>query len=119
MGMFQTTGSNERFGILEGSRQKTVAAAGSAQTDATLVGANINIVTGASGTNGVVLSRAKTKGRASLVYSSAATNALLLYPPVGGTINGGTLNASLSVAAQKPALVYAITALDFIVTLSA
>lgn len=114
MGMFQTVGSNERFGIVEGSRQRTVAAAGSAQTDATLIGANVTIVTGATGTNGVVLRKAKSL-YAGVVYPSAATNALLLYPPSGGTINGGSADASLSIVARKPAIFYAITAIDFIV----
>lgn len=118
MGMFQTIGSNERYGIIEGARQRTVAAAGSAQTDATLIGANVTIVTGASGTNGVVLRKANNK-YAALVYTSAATNALLVYPPSGGTINGGSVNASFSIPAKKTAAFYAITAIDFVANLSA
>ena len=116
MGMFQTVGSNERFGILEGARQKSVAAAGSSQTDAALIGANISIVSGATGSNGVVLRPVKGNTMyAAMVYSSAATNALLLYPPSGGTINGGTANASISITARKPAMIYSISPLNFIV----
>lgn len=120
MGMFQTTGSNERLAVLEGTRQRTIAAAGSAQADAALIGANITVVTAASGTNGVVLRKAKSGNPyTGMVYSSAATNALLVYPPVGGTINNGTANAALSVAARKPIFFVAVSAVDFIVNVGA
>ena len=114
MGMFQTIGSNERYGVIEGARQRTVAAAGSGQSDAALIGANVSIVTGATGSNGVVLRKAKSN-YAGVIYSSAATNALLVYPPSGGTINGGSTDASVSLTAKKPAIFYAIGPLDFIV----
>ena len=118
MGMFQTTGSNERYGIIEGSRQRTIAAAGSSQTDATLIGANVTIVSGASGTNGVILRKGKNL-YSGVIYPSAATNALLVYPPSGGTINGGSANASFSVTARKPAIFYFITPIDIIINQSA
>lgn len=102
MGMFQTVGSNLRYGVLEVARQRTVAAAGTGQTDATAVGGGgLNVVTGSSGTNGVRLPKGKNP-HTFWVYSSAATNAMLVYPPTGGTINNGTANAALSVAARKP-----------------
>lgn len=119
MGMFQTTGSNERYGILEGSRQRTVAAAGSAQTDATLIGANVSLVTGATGANGVVLHKASKGPYTGMIYSSAATNALLVYPPTGGTINNGSVNAAFSLTARKPVTFMATTAIDFVFNLSA
>lgn len=121
MGIFQTRGSNERFGVIESSVQRTVAATGSAQTDAALIGANVSVVTGASGSNGVVLRKGKGTPYAGVIYSSAATNALLVYPPVGGTINNGSLNAAVSVAARKPAIFWMVagSGLDFIVNLSA
>jgi hypothetical protein len=119
MGMFQTTGSNERFGVLEGSRQRSVAATGSSQTDAANVGRNVNLVTGADGTKGVILSPAKIVGQSYLVYSSAATNALPVYPPSGGTINSGTANASLSVTARKPVYFIATSKIDFIAIVGA
>lgn len=102
MGMFQTRGSNERYGILETSVQRTIAAAGSSQTDATLIGANVTVVTGATGTNGVVLRATKKNPYTSLVYSSAATNALLIYPPVGGNFNNGVVNTPFSATARTP-----------------
>lgn len=123
MGMFQTRGSNERYGVIESAIQRTVAATGSGQSDAALIGANVSNVTSASGTNGVVLRKGKGGNPyAGVVYSSAATNALLLYPPVGGAINGGTVNAALSIVARKPAIFWMIadgTGLNFIVNASA
>lgn len=121
MGMFQTRGSNERYGVIESSIQRSAAAAGSSQTDATLIGANVSNISGATGSNGVVLRKGKNTPYAGVIYSSAATNALLVYPPVGGTINGGSVNASVSVAARKPAIFWMIagTGLDFIMNLGA
>lgn len=114
-----TIGAAERIAILTGSRQRNVAATGSTQTDAAIIGANVNIISGADGTKGVALR--KPKGLTSkltvyvaLVYSSAATNALLVYPPVGGTINNGAVNAALSIAAQKPAIFWSVNGTDFI-----
>lgn len=118
MGMFQTPGSNERFGVLETSRQRSVAASGSSQTDAALIGANVSLVSGASGTNGVVLRKGKAQ-YTGMIYSSAATNALLVYPPAGGTINNGSVNSPFSVTARKPAIFTSTTLIDFIINQSA
>lgn len=101
-------GALERFGVLVTSRQRTAAAAGSSQADATLIGAFATTITGASGTNGVVLRNTKNPYTA-LVYSSAATNALLIYPPVGGTINSGSVNAAFSATARKPVVLYCLS----------
>lgn len=80
----------------------TVAAAGSDQAGAALLTAGVlNVVTGATGSNGARLPVA-TAGEIVRVYPSAATNALLVFPPTGGTINNGSANASLSCAARKP-----------------
>lgn len=80
----------------------TIAAAGTTQTTGTAVttqGQLVN-VTAASGTNGVTLPVSQA-GTEFLIYSSAATNALLVYPPLTGAINNGTVNTSLSVTARK------------------
>lgn len=121
MGMFLTDGSAERIGILTAGRQATIAAAGSGQTDATTAGGSVSIVTAASGANGVIVAKAKIIGRQRVIYSSAATNALLVYPPVGGTINNGTINAALSLPARKPVYMIAIdnTGLNWIANISA
>ncbi len=101
-GGLQTIGANERLGVLEIVRRKTVAAAGTSQTDAALIGANVTVVTGASSSNGVILRKTKNNPYTVLVYSSAATNALKVYPPVGGNFNDGVVNTPLSATAQTP-----------------
>lgn len=88
----------------QGPASVTIAAAGANQGAATeCIEGVTNVVTGASGTNGVRLP-VGVAGDIVRVYSSAATNAILVYPPTGGTINAGSANASLSVAARKPAV---------------
>ena len=87
----------------------SVAAAGTTQGTATVLpplAGQIHPVTGASGTNGVVLSPqdAVTGRRVSIANMSA--NALLVYPPSGGTIGGLGLNAAfVSTAAHGVCMV--------------
>jgi len=78
----------------------TIAAAGSDQAGATLVTHRIEVVSGASGANGARLPVASA-GAEYVLYSSAAANALLVYPATSGTINDGTANASVSVTARR------------------
>lgn len=53
------------------------------------------------------------------VYNKGA-NALLIYPPVGGVINGLSTNAGYSVATATPFVeVYCIDALTYIASQSA
>jgi hypothetical protein len=100
MGMFHTLGSNSRDGVLSAVRQGTRAAAGSSQATGASLPNVVSIITGATGTNGVTLPKAKMMGRVLTIYSSAATNALLIWPPVGGSINNGTTDASFSATAR-------------------
>lgn len=108
MGMFQTRGSNARYGVLEANVQGNQVAAGANQATAASLTGVVTIVSGATGTNGVILPKAKVQGRSLVIYSSAATNALLIYPPVGGTINNGALNASFSATARTPILLWSV-----------
>lgn len=85
---------------LQGNFQ-TVAAAGTSQATGAAIRASNVTVTSASGTNAVVLPNADI-GDSILLYSSAATNALLVFPPSGGNINAAAANASFSAAAQTP-----------------
>lgn len=122
MGMFQTRGSNERYGVLESSVQRTIAATGTNQATGALIGANVTIVTGGNGTVGVTLRQSKTNSQSytGMVFNSSGS-ALLIYPPLGGNINNGTTNASLSLASNKTAL-FASTIgnqLNFIANISA
>lgn len=78
----------------------TVAAAGSSRTDAaSLATYRTTTVTGADGTKGVILPATDDIGHTRIVYNSAGSN-LLVYPDAGGTINGGSTNASVTVATK-------------------
>lgn len=73
----------------------SIAAAGSAQGDATAVTAGINTVSAADGTKGVILPAAKT-GLVVQVYNEHATNGLKVYPATGDDINDGSANAAIT-----------------------
>ena len=90
----------------------TIAAAGNAQNNATAVPANaaVVLVTGASGTNGVILPTPTQIGQQVEIVNTNGTNALLIYPDSGGTggkIANGAANASYSLAAAKGATLVA------------
>ncbi len=73
-----------------------VAAAGSAQTDATPVMPGFTEVSGANGTKGVILA----SGRRGSVFTIKGTTSgvLKVYPPSGAAINGLSANAAMSLA---------------------
>jgi hypothetical protein len=85
----------------------TIGAAGTNQATAAAIPGEVTVVSGASGTNGVILP-VPTQGQRFEIISSAATNALLVFPPLGGTINYAAVNASLSVAARKKVMLIAL-----------
>jgi hypothetical protein len=51
---------------------------------------------------------------AEIVLNVTTATAALLFPPSGGTINGGAANASVSIAQNKPTLVRRITSTIFV-----
>ena len=77
----------------------SVAAAGTNQGNATplppLAG-QIHPVTGASGTNGVVLSAQDAVTGRRVYIANLSSNALLVYPPSGGIIGGLAMNAAFT-----------------------
>lgn len=84
--------------LLTGAPQ-TVASAGNSQGTAAALSASVSNVTGADLTKGVVLPLPTASGRAFLVINAAA-NALKVYPPAGGSINGAAADAANSQAAN-------------------
>lgn len=71
-------------------------AAGANQNQATGLTADLNAVTGATGTNGVRLPTAAA-GDSLIVINTHTANALLVYPATGAQINGGGANAAVTV----------------------
>ena len=61
--------------------------------------------------SGALLS-ALQQGQTQVVFNDDPTNALLVYPPPGGTINALAANAGYSLAAQSKATFYFIMALE-------
>lgn len=85
-----------------------ITAAGTTTADATAIAQGVNVVgTTASGT-GVRLPT-MAAGDVIRVFNQGA-NALLVYPPTGGTINALSANAGFSVGAGKAAMFTAATA---------
>lgn len=82
-----------------GGVPSTIASAGSTQGTATAITSSLVTATGATGATGVILPAAMP-GDSVTVYTSAATNALLVYPPTGAAINAASANAAYSLAAQ-------------------
>lgn len=82
----------------------TVAAAGSSQATATSLTANCSNVT--SGSGGVILGPSEVRDPVLIVNNSGGT--VSVYPPVGGTINGGTLNAAFSLTNGKALSINAV-----------
>lgn len=94
----------------------TVAAAGTTQATATQLAAPFNLISNNTAANGVILPVASGIRQTITVYPQLATNAPKVYPPVGGTINSGTVNVSVASTAQKAVDYIAIdtTGLNFV-----
>jgi hypothetical protein len=75
----------------------TPAAAGSNQGNATAITKQLNAVTAADATKGVILPTA-VAGQPVLIVNTVAASVLKVYPASGGTINGLSQDAAFSVA---------------------
>lgn len=87
-------------GTVSNPNVQTVAAAGTTQATATPLLVQLNVVSNNTAANGLVLP-VGTKGQTVAVMPALATNAPKIYPPLGGTINFGTVNASVAAPAQR------------------
>jgi len=78
----------------------TLAAAGTTQAGASAIAAEITTITNNTAANGVILP-VPTQGQKFYIIPALVTNAPLVYPPVGGSINFGTVNAGVAIPARK------------------
>ena len=78
----------------------SMAAAGSTQVTAVALTAPTTIITNNTAANGVILP-VGSKGQVVTVIPQLATNAPRIYPPVGGTVNFGTVNVHAAAPAQR------------------
>lgn len=93
-----------------------VAHSGGGQTLATPLTASVNnIITVGAAADSVILT-GTVIGYSQTVRNSAAANAAAVFPPVGGTINGGSTNASVSLAAGAFATYTLIAANTWVAT---
>jgi hypothetical protein len=82
-----------------GSSNTGIIATGSTQATAYAITATNSIFTTVSSGTGGILQTATSPGDEGTITNFGA-NSLTVYPPVGGTINNGTVNAGVTVSAN-------------------
>lgn len=85
---------------IQGTVAAGLTALGTTQANALAIGADVNQFTTVAAGTGAVLPP-MNPGDSCVIFNKGA-NALLVYPPVGGTINSLGLNAGYSVATATP-----------------
>lgn len=110
------------FGRFDNATPNTVDAlttAGTTQSGAPLLVGAINVLTTASGQVAALLPTNHAASSPIIVRVNTAT-AATIFPPTGGSINGGAANASFSVAQNKPTVFFAHpNGIDYTAVLSA
>jgi len=87
----------------------TVGAAGTVQSDATEVSAQITVISNNTAANGVRLP-VGFQGQKIILYPSLITNAPKVWPPVGGTVASLAANANTTAAARVKTEFYCVSA---------
>lgn len=103
---------------IAGTLTNTLTATGSAQGDALAMRDDINIVTTAAASTGVILP-SNTQPSDVIVIANHGANSLSVYPPTGGKIANGSANAALALAATKTGIYISINGTDFAAVISA
>lgn len=101
-----------------GYLSNTLTAAGSTQGTALPITTDFAVCTTVASGTGVILP-ANAVASDQYMIANHGSNALLVYPPTGGAIANGTVNAGLSVPATKSVILKAITPLLWCANLSA
>jgi hypothetical protein len=105
--------------MINGTALDSLVATGSTQATALLLPADVNVFTTVAASTGAILGANPSPGD-EIVVANLGANALLVYPPLGGNIQGGSTNAGFSVANGKSAkFVARVGSLNFIAFLSA
>ncbi len=92
---------------------------GTAQSGGTAITGAVNILTTSAGQTAFVLPSKHPVGSPVVLRNNTAT-AALVFPPSGGAVNGGSVDASFSVAQNKPVVAFAHpNGLDWTLVLSA
>jgi hypothetical protein len=103
-----------------GGGNLTITAAGTTQANATLLPmSSLCYVATAANNSGVIIPPGNGSGDLIatgdwfLVYNADANN-LLLYPPLGGALNNGTTNASLTIATKTSLMMFSVDGKNFV-----
>lgn len=88
----------------------------SSQTNSFAISADITIFTVAASNTGARLPLGSNPGD-NFIIANYDSNTMLIYPPVGGIINGGSLNASVNLTTKKSAECVSIDGTNYIVML--
>jgi hypothetical protein len=92
----------------------------SSQANALAIVDDINIFTTVASNSGARLPDATYASLGDkITVVNYGANALLVYPPTGGRINNGSVNASVSIAANKIAVFINLTGIDYAFNISA
>lgn len=102
---------------IAGNVANSLTAAGTTQGTALLVTEELNVFTTVASSTGAILRSDLGPGDEQEVANYGA-NALTVYPPVGGKIQNGSLNAGFSVGTNKTARFRSIDGLNFTAVLS-
>ena len=93
-------------------------AAGTTQGAATLLTTSLSIVTSAGGADAVRLP-ATAIGDGPYIVAAISATTVQVFPPTGGTLQGGSTDAAFNVAQNKTAMFFKTTATAWVVNLSA
>lgn len=85
---------------IQGTTANNLTALGTTQATALVLGADVNNVTTVAAGTGVIATPMNASD--DILIHNAGANALLLYPPVGASINGLGANAGYSIATATP-----------------
>ena len=103
--------------LISGDVATALTASTTTQATATAITADISVFTTVASTGAVIL---PSGGAADiLIMNGQATNALIVFPPIGGTINSGSANASYSQAVSKCARYVTADGLNWYAMISA
>jgi hypothetical protein len=92
---------------INGDVQDFVIAGGTTQDEATKISGDLVVVIAATEGSGVILSSSPISPKDSTIIANFSECEVIVYPPVGGTINTLAVNAGFSVPSGKIAFVIA------------
>ena len=107
--------------VINGNVVSSLTASGSAQNDAAICPAGVNVFTTVAASTGCILGAptvAATTSRLvsgdSIIVTNHGANDLSVYPPTGGKINNGTANVAITVSTNTSVLFKAISTVDLV-----